>query len=103
MKAFLIALPVFDNAGRSYDKAHAAFQKCALETAGGYTRRPHGEGAWRDPADGRVYVDSMVPYVVACTRPRFNLLKREAFRLFPDQVALYWQELGEVHIERRKA
>lgn len=103
MRAFLLALPLADNAGKELNGAHATFQKIALSIAGGYTKRPSGEGVWQDPADGRVYYDRMVPYVFACERATFDQVKRLAFDIFADQVALYWEDLGEATIERRPA
>lgn len=103
MRSYLLALPLTDNAGKDTNAAHATFQKIALSVAGGYTKRPSGEGAWQDPETGRVYYDRMVPYVFACERGTFDVVKRVAFDLFPDQLALFWQELGEVTIENRPA
>lgn len=103
MKSFLLALPLADNSGKGTDAAHATFQKIALGIAGGYTKRPSGEGAWQDPADGRVYYDRMVPYIFACERQTFDQIVRLAFDLFPDQVALFTQELGAVDIVSRPA
>ena len=55
MRSYLLALPLADNAGKDTNAAHATFQKIALSIAGGYTKRPSGEGAWQDPETGRVY------------------------------------------------
>lgn len=102
MKAFELILPLADNRGKPTDNLHRVFQTAALDMAGGYTKRPSGEGAWKD-TDGRVYYDRMVPYHFACDRETFDRIKALAFSLFADQKALYWREYDGVEIERRPA
>lgn len=96
-----IALPVFTNDGRDYGDAHMTWQAKALHIAGGYSQRPVGHGAWRDPKSGEVYVDHMMPYRVACSPEAFGALVDEALRCFPDQVAIYTARLGEATIVDR--
>lgn len=92
-----IALPVNANNGHPYTSAHEKFRIGALEIAGGYTMRPYGNGMWRDAA-GTVYADVMAPYRIACELPEFARIVEYAFRLFPDQLAIYTEHAGRAVI-----
>jgi hypothetical protein len=101
-KLYEIALPILSNDGsRPYVAARACWELRALEIAGGYTRRAVGRGFWKH--EGKIYVDDMIPYRVACSPAQLQLLVAEAFRLFPDQVAICTTEMGEQNIVLREA
>ena len=97
-KLFEIALPLYANNGFPYEARLAQWEERALEVAGGFSRRPDGEGAWRDPSNGHVYRDAMRPYRIACSDEAFATLTAHAFRLFSDQVAIFTAELGTADI-----
>lgn len=101
MKLFEIALPVFENNGRSYEASLLAWEELALERAGGFTRRPDGVGQWGDCDRGRIYEDVMRPYHVACSAETMAALLADAFKLFPDQVAIFVAEIGTATIHYR--
>lgn len=103
MKMFELNLPLADNAGKPLDKVHAVFQKLSLSMAGGYTKRPSGEGAWMDPETEKVYYDRIVPYLFVCEAGTFEQIRGLAFNLFTDQKAIFWRELDGATIERRPA
>lgn len=102
LKLYEIALPVRDNGGKETAGAMLAFETIALEKVEGYTKRPAGQGAWQG-SDGRIYYDDMVPYRIACEAAIWPTILDAAFRLFPDQLALYHAELGVVTITTREA
>jgi hypothetical protein len=98
MKLFEIALPTKDNVGKSYGRALKRWEKLALSYAGGYTKLPVAQGAWRDPQTGLIYRDLMRGYRVACSPSQFGCLIHAAWECFPDQVAFFTAELGEASI-----
>lgn len=98
---FEIALPVKANDGADYAEALAAWEERALAVAGGFTRLPDADGAWRDPSDGKVYRDRMRGYRVMCNRREFTSLTYDAFRLFPDQVAIFTATIGSATVYDR--
>lgn len=101
MLLYEIALPKLDNAGRDCTAALLAWEQVALTNAGGFTRLPHAVGAWRGN-DGREYHDIMQCYRVAVdTAPQFAPLLNSAFVLFPDQVAIFYAQIGTATIRYR--
>ncbi len=67
MQMFEIMRPVHFNDGKLIDAAtHRAWEDSVLSLAGGFTVMPEARGAWRDPANGRVYREPMSPVRVAC-------------------------------------
>ena len=101
MKHFEILLPVVSNDKKPYIAALATWERAALKIAGGFTELPLASGVWRDEATGETYRDAVQPYRVACSREQWAQLVMEAFRLFPDQLAIFYCELGEATIETR--
>lgn len=97
-----IALPLAANDGADYAQALTAWEASALSIAGGFTRRPDGEGTWQDPKDGTVYRDTMRSYRIACTAVQFDALVALAFELFPDQVGLFTAQIGTATIYDQK-
>jgi len=95
-----IALPARTNEGADYSAAHRTFNTITLQIVGGATQRPTGIGVWKDA--GKVYMDEMVPYRVACSEEQFAALVDHAFRLFPDQVAIFTSRIGEAEIITRQ-
>jgi hypothetical protein len=101
MKARLhtIKLPIASNSGASYSDALRQFEDYALCKAGGFTRAGTlDEGAWRDPADGTVYREWVQAYEIACPLPAWADIVACAFRLFPDQLAIFTARIGEAVI-----
>lgn len=95
------ALPKFANSGESYQWALQAWSRDAMRLAGGVTVFPEAQGAWRDPADGKVYLDKMIPHRVLCTAETAQALLEIAFRLFADQKAIFVTKVGEGFIVNR--
>lgn len=100
MKLYQITLPMFDNAGLNTNVARVQWEKAALQAAGGFTRLPAAEGAWLGP-DGKTYTDRSRAYHIACEEWAFAGLLAEAFRLFPDQLAIFTAEIGMAIIHER--
>lgn len=96
---FEIALPLNTNDGENYNAAHKAWTVQAAKVAGGFTQRPPGLGMWQDK--GTLYVDDMIPYRLACSAEQFAALVDEAFRLFPDQLAIFTARIGDADIISR--
>ena len=100
-----IALPTKANDGSDYASALIAWEAKALQRAGGFTRRPDGEGAWADQAEAsgpiKVYRDTMRPFRVACEQAIMDDLLRDAFKLFPDQLAIFVATIGTAEIVYR--
>ena len=101
MKLYEIAIPLFDNAGLNTNTARRAFEKSVLASVGGYTRLPAAEGAWLD-ASGKLYTDRTQSYRLACDDWQFPAVLAEAFRLFPDQLAIFTAEIGTATIHERE-
>ena len=92
-------LPEATNAGDPYVLSLHEWEDTALGHAGGYTRLPAGDGFWRD---GQVtYQDRMVLYRVLCDRDTMQTLLDAAFRLFPDQTAIFVADIGTATIHYR--
>lgn len=100
-KLYEIALPALDNAGKSYANAHMEYRRFLLMAFGGYTKAPTADGAWRDPATGRIYRDKMTSYRILWPCTDMPNLIDKAFELFPDQVALFVSEIGTAEIVPR--
>ncbi len=104
MALYQFNLPEQTNDGlSSYDAAREAWENAALAEAGGFTDLGKQFGAWRDPATGAVYRETMHAYQVATTRDVADNLATRAFELFPDQLAFFVAELGEARIVERQA
>jgi hypothetical protein len=101
MKLFEITLPTTDNAGASLQTAHMLWQAHVMRIAGGYTEYPMSRGVWHD-GPGKIYIDQVVPYRVACTLDQWQEIVREAFKAFPDQLAIFHAHVGTAVIEERK-
>lgn len=100
MQLWEITLPARDNGGTPLHMAHKNFRRFLLETFGGYTEGETARGAWRDPDTGKVYSESVIPYRIACeAEPSLD----EAFRLFPDQLAIFKAKIGDAEIVNRPA
>lgn len=103
MKLFEIAVPTKANDGASYDVALSMWEDVVLKTAGGFTRMPDVDGYWRDPSNGKLYKDRMRGYRVALGGyHERDTLVREAFKIFPDQVAIFVSEIGSATIVNRE-
>lgn len=96
------ALPKFANSGESYQWALQAWSRDAMRLAGGLTVLPVAEGTWRDPEDGRVYVDKMIAHRVMCGKEQCDQLLALAFKYFADQRAIFVTEIGVGRIVNRE-
>lgn len=99
-KLWRIALPAFSNAGATYAPELSMWEDRALNIAGGVTRFPVAQGAWKAP-DGKVYRDVMVGFETACSDEQFGALVSAACELFPDQEAFFTAHIGEATIVDR--
>lgn len=100
---FTIALPRYDNKGKSLDDAHDAFRQIAESLIGGYTQHFIAIGHWFDEKTGTSHHDEMVPYEFATQEmAKYKpLLVDLAFDLFPDQKAIFVSHAGVAEIIRR--
>ncbi len=97
MRLYEITLPLATNDGATYHSAHADFTTWLVDVFGGYTATMQN-GAWRGP-DGALYCEPSVAYRVAsdlADAPR--MLLHRAKELFPDQLAIFWANMGEGHV-----
>jgi hypothetical protein len=97
----VLILPVKGNGGDELTLIHALLRAHLLRTFGGYTSQ-NVQGAWRDPEDGRAYVESSVEYRVAAVwtdEARANLEKLAAhYAHMARQLSLYLRDdMGAVH------
>ena len=102
MQLFEIALPDVDAHAEDYGYERFAWKEEALEFAGGYTVLGKGRGAWRDPKTDIVWAETMHWYQVACDVNTMSDLVAHAFRLFPDQKAIFYAEIGWATIRNRR-
>ncbi len=102
LKQYEIVLPCDDNLGRTNARALAEFEKFLLNHNNGFTRNARCQGAWKDDT-GKVYLDELVPYRVACGADAWAAILTMAFALFNDQKAIYYAEIGTAHIVERDA
>lgn len=99
MHLFRFTLPTHTNAGLSYELARKAFSREALKVAGGFTEQPIAQGVWE--GDSRTYRETVVCYDVATDTGGSQALLEAAFRLFPDQEAIFVADLGSCAIHAR--
>lgn len=99
MKLYQFNLPTNTNGGLSYELARKAWEKVALEAAGGYTLAGFSTGVWKGEA--RIYKETMAIYTVACAPGVLATLEAAFWRLFPDQEALFVADLGPAYITQR--
>lgn len=100
MRYYEIHVPQNDNAGRSYESALVEFRDYLLNVCGGYHRLDPVQGAWRD--NGKNYVETMIPFHVACEPETFAKVLAQAFRIFHDQLAIFTAEIGAATIHERE-
>jgi hypothetical protein len=87
MKAFDFIVPVNDNNGKPYTAAKCSLFKAGLLDAyNGYTILGQCKGAWRDPKDGKVYLDDSV--VVRLIADEVTTAIELFFATFPDQLCV---------------
>lgn len=101
MHLYRFTLPTHTNAGLSYELARKGFSREALTVAGGFTEQPIAQGVWE--GDARTYRETVVSYDVATNEEGSAKLLAAAFRLFPDQEALFVADLGPCAIHSRPA
>ena len=98
MQLYQFILPVRSNDGRqSYEKARIAWVSRAVDIAGGITECGTMQGAYR-MASGDIAREEVATYLVASSSNGREELIRLAFKLFPDQEALYVSEIGTTTI-----
>jgi hypothetical protein len=102
MRTFEITLPVNSNAGVRYEVARKLFEHDALRIAGGFTKLPECERAWRDPSDGKVYWEMVRTYRIASNPRDIAALMDIAFRTFSDQKAIMCTEVGQAYVIARE-
>jgi hypothetical protein len=99
VKLYQFNLPTRDNSGARLGMAHRNWSRLALELAGGLTEHK-GQGAWLD--GGKVYHDALIVYTVATADITvFDRLVSEAFKCFPDQLAIYAAVIGTAAVYER--
>lgn len=102
MRLFEALLPQRTNSGGSYATSISDWLHEALRLAGGFTIvTDDARGAWSN--GDRTMLDNSSLIRVACAERDWRKLRRAFFRLFPDQLTLFWADLGEAVIEERPA
>ena len=103
MKLYQLTLPVLDNQGHSMVSAIDALDAYTLEVVGGCSRSGGISGLWRDQHNDKVYADQLVAWHIATAETVFRLVLAKAFELWPDQLAIFWAQIGTATIEHRQA
>ena len=101
MRLYQIPLPIFHNDGSGAGNARKRFLDRLLGYCGGYTLLPVANGAWQDPATGKVYREPVEPVqfaydaatLPACT---FAAILQSFQDCYPDQICAMVADLGEV-------
>ena len=97
MQLYQFNLPDATNAGVSYAGERLVWENEALKLAGGFTSLGEQQGAWLDP-DGRPQWERMHVYQVAASEEAAAALEDKAFRLFPDQQAIFIATIGTARL-----
>lgn len=95
-----IHVPVYDNAGNNMASGIAEFRSFLMSYAGGFHELVPVHGAW--VSGGMDYVETMIPFHVACTAEIWSGIIAEAFRIFIDQKAIFTAEIGRALILERE-
>lgn len=101
LKTYLFLAPAHRNDGGSYEGARVAFEMHCVRTLGGITQAPIVQGQWYSEKSGRVMRDTTIPYYISCESSAIAGIMEHAFKLFPDQEALFVTELGGAYILSR--
>lgn len=106
MRLYEIILPVLDNQGQPTREAHAAFRSRLRSLSGGFTYS-NVSGEWTDD-QGQVFTDDSIAYRFAEPESRqastaIPHIVSLAARLFPDQLAIFWAQVGDATIWTRAA
>lgn len=98
MKFYSIMLPGTDKTGRHiFEAQHGQFRDFVVGHIGGLTMMPACAGWWKNP-EGKVVMDTMVEYRIACTQPQFAMIVSCARGLFYREEAFFTAEIGEATI-----
>lgn len=101
MPLYQIPLPLSRNDGHSYDPGtRRAFLRSVGLLAGGYTVLANAQGFWRDPLNGKEYVETMTPLQVSCSPDELEAIELNFRMAFPDQKCLMVATLGDVQFRR---
>jgi hypothetical protein len=100
MRLYQILLPIHDNIGRPTLTQRELWLQRAFDTAKGFSDMGLCTGQWCDN-DGKVYIDTMAIYHIGCEGHIWSDLRARARELFPDQKAICWVDLGEIHFDER--
>lgn len=102
MNYFELILPQFDNNGVELTARHGLMHSYILTNAGGFTLVGGKHlGYWVDIKTQTTYRDTVAILKIATTPEIFAGIVREAFRLFPDQAALFYANTGHAVIDNR--
>lgn len=96
MRLYEILTPVANEDGLEYHHTKMSdFLQFVGKEAGGYSVLPHLEGSWRDPVDGKTYIDTMVPVRVGCNTAQWSDIVAHACITWPDQAAFMHYVVGD--------
>jgi len=98
---YQINLPIVDNKSRSAIATHIEWRAQVLFAIGGYTRLSDVTGIWINDA-GKRFSDISASYQIACDAETWRELIALAFKLFPDQEAIFHARIGTATIEERE-
>lgn len=96
-----IAIPIDDNAHRSYAVERGRFEVELSRITSGYTRMAVSEGFWRDPETNTIYQDRVAIYRIGCNAEEFGRVLSLAFDFFPDQKAFFVADVGTFDVIER--
>ena len=70
-----ILVPTVSNAGKPYrTRYHRVWDQKVRAISGGLTVMPVAKGQWVDPADGKLFVERMIPVRVIATREQMEAI-----------------------------
>ncbi len=101
MKLYEIQLPERDNSDISTYHRCDQWEAHCLQIVGGFSKAGKVVGFWNDKKKG-LFIDDMISYRIACQPEQFAALVDCAFRLFPDQLAIFTAEIGTAEIVTRE-
>src|ERR1700757_3209697 len=86
MRCAYLILPTTSNDEVDQTDTHAALQSALCDYFGGFTMT-QGKGGWRNPANARVYMDSVATYAIAMTESGDNESRLESIARFYGHMA----------------
>ena len=97
-----ILVPTVSNAGKPYrTRYHRVWDQKVRAISGGLTVMPVAKGQWVDPADGKLFVERMIPVRVIATREQMEAIVAMTMKYY-DQIAVLAYKVSDEVILRRR-